>query len=298
MRFNHFYITLILLTLFNLYSCKSDSATGDEDNKIENEVLDPNSSLNTVFDDKIFSIPSPVQTSMMIRNLGLPYNGILLNPTENLSEYNTIFKQALNLGIYGTDLGYVSLYNKADQCLKYLASIQRITEKLGLNKAFDVEILSRFENNLSNQDSMMMIAADAFRLADNYLKNTNRKAVSTLILTGGWLESLYLACELNQIKSSKELISRIGEQDLTLSTLIEALTEYNDNQLNNELISDLKELKFYFKKIEFNYTYRKPTTDVKKKVTTLNHTVEVKVDSDVINLITMKLRSIREKIIE
>ncbi|MBU2020051.1 MAG: hypothetical protein KJ941_10450 [Bacteroidetes bacterium] len=288
--------SVILFGLIGLTACKGSN--NEVAKEIDEEVLDPNSSLNTVFDGKIFSIPSPIQTSMLIKELNLDFNSTLVNPTDNLIEYNTIYKQALNLGVFGTDLGYVSIYNKADQSIKYLAAIKKTTEKLGLNKAFDNNFIKRFESNLANQDSMMIIAADAFKQSDNFLKNTNRKAISILILAGGWIESMYIACELNQIKPSAEIVKRIGEQQLTLNTIIEALEEYNDQKINNELIRDMKDLQFYFEKVEFIYTYKPPTTDKKNCITTFNHEVEVKIDTDILNQITMKLRSIRKGITE
>lgn len=289
------YVVLSLAVSCTVYSC-SDNDKGDAKD-IDNEILDPSSSLNTVFDGKIFSIPSPVQTSMLIKDLDIPFNPNLTNSTDNLSSYNTAYSQALNLGIYGTDLGYVSLYNQSSLSVRYLAAVQKTTESLGLNAAFDKDFIKRFENNLANQDSMTIIVSEAFRKADNFLKNTNRKAISALILTGGWIESMYFACELNALKSSQKVIERIGEQQLTLNTLIELMKEYNENNQNDELIQDLKDLQFYFNKVEFNYTYKPPTTNAKEKTTTLNHDLTVQIDTDILNQITMKIRSVRQKII-
>lgn len=287
---------VIYLLVFNLILVGCKGSSDGEGRDIDNDVLDPNSSLNTVFDGKIFSIPSPIQTSMMIRELDIDFNPNYLNPTDNLSGYNTSYKQALNLGVFGTDLGYVSLYNKSDYSIKYLASIEKITEQLGLTSAFDKRFMKRFESNLANQDSMMILAADAFRKADNFLKNSNRKAISALVLTGGWIESMNLACELNNQRPSQRLVERIGEQQLSLATIIEILTEYNDDKANDELIQDLTDLQFYFNKVEFRYTYKEPTTDAEKKTTTLNHSLQVKIDTDILNQITMKVRTIRQKI--
>jgi hypothetical protein len=292
-----FFLNCILITcLFALNAC--DSSARDKQKVVDEKVLDPNSALNTVFDGKIFSIPSPIQTSSLIKDLDLNFYSFLPNPTDNFMSYNTIYYQALNLGIFGTDLGYVSLYNKADLSIKYLAAIHKITNQLGLSKAFDTNFIERFENNLANQDSMIMISADAFRQADNFLKNTNRKSISTLILTGGWIESMYFACELNQLEPSALIVKRIGEQQFSLNTIINALTEYNDNDMNADLIRDMKDLEFYYDQVEFLYTYKAPTTDLKNGITTLNHEIDVQIDTDILNQITMKLRSIRKKITE
>jgi len=204
----------------------------------------------------------------------------------------------LNLGIYGTDLGYSSLYEQKSVSLKYLSVVEKLTGQLGLEKAFDKKFMSRFEKNSDNQDSVMMIVSDAFRKADNFLKSSNRKSTSALILTGGWIESLYFACELNKTKENKKIIERIGEQQQTLHTIIEILKEYNKSNTNNDLIKDLEDLRFFFDKVIIDYQFVEPKTDSKNKTTTLQHNISVKIDTDVLNQITLKVRTIRENILK
>jgi hypothetical protein len=279
-----------------LASCGSGEK--DKEKEIDEEILDPNSSLNTNFDGKIFSIPSPVQTSMLIKDANLPYTESLLNDTEKVSSYTTESKRALNLGIYGTDLGYTTLYSQHATSLKYLKSVEKLTNSLGLKGAFDKRFMDRFEKNNTNQDSMVRIVADAFSKADNFLKNNDRKNVSVLILTGGWIESLYFACELNRSKSNQKIIERIGEQQQTLSTIIEILELYNKNGINDDILSSLEGLKLSFDKVTIEYEYVTPKTDAANKITTLQHKTKVKMDSNVLNMITDKISTIRASIIE
>lgn len=289
---------LFLISIFGsllLSSCSGEDKAKDE-NLIDEEVLDPTSSLNTNFDGKIFSIPSPVQTSMLIKDLKLPYTEGLLNDAGNVSQYTTESKRALNLGIYGTDLGYITIYNQNATSLKYLKAVEKLTQELKLESAFDKNFMTRFEKNNTNQDSMVKIVGDAFSKADNFLKNNDRKNTSVLILTGGWVESLYLACELNRISSNQKIIDRIGEQQQTLNTIIEILDLYNKNGVNDEILTSLEELKLSFDKIIIEYDYIAPKTDASKKLTTLQHRTTVKVGSDVLNMITLKINSLRDKI--
>jgi hypothetical protein len=292
--------SLILLVLLPsalfIQSCGNSSE--DVKETVDQEVIDPNSSLNTNFDGKIFSIPSPVQTALLLKELNLPFNQDLLNPIENASNYTTEQKQALNLGIYGTDLGYASLFDQKAISLKYLSVIEKLTGQLGLEGAFDKTFMSRFEKNSDNEDSVMIIVSDAFRKADNFLKSSNRKSTSALILTGGWIESLHFACELNKMKSNKKIIERIGEQQQTLYTIIEILEEYNKAGSNNDLIRDMKDLRIYFDKVSIDYQFVQPKTNAKEKTTTLQHNITYKIDTDILNQITLQVQSIREKILK
>ena len=99
--FKLIFVSLILSTI--LLSCGSEKE--ETNNTVEKEILDENNSFNTVFDGKIFSIPSPVQTAYLIKQLDLPFDEALLNKSSNVGKYVKEYNQALNLGIYGTDLG-------------------------------------------------------------------------------------------------------------------------------------------------------------------------------------------------
>ena len=289
-------LSILSLSLFIITSCGGSKT--DEQEQIDKDILDPNKSLNTNFDGKIFSIPSPVQTAMLIKQANLSFSQELLNPIANSATYSTEYLQALNLGIYGTDLGYASLYQQKNVSLKYLSVVEKMTSELGLEGAFDKKFMSRFEGNSDNQDSMMVIVTDAFKKADNFLKNSNRKPTSSLILTGGWIESLYFACELNAKKSNAKIVERIGEQQQTLYTIIEILTEYNKAGSNDDLIADLKGLKVLFDQVVINYQFVAPKTDEKSKTTTLQHNITVKISPDVLKQITAKVKTIRENIIQ
>lgn len=272
------------------------SGEGEEKQKVDKEVLDPNSSLNTNFDGKIFSIPSPMQTALLLKEVNATFNESYLNSLDNASNYTTEMKKALNLGIYGTDLGYLSIFKQNTLSLKYLATIEKLTSDLGLEGAFDKNFMTRFEKNSTNEDSMMVIVSDAFKKSDNFLKSNDRKGVSALILVGGWVESLYLACEINKEKSNQKITQRIGEQRETLNTIIEILQKYNKKGSNDELISDMKDLKDYFDKIQVNYDFVQPKTDAKNRITTLQHKLTVNMDTNLLNFINQKIASIRTKI--
>lgn len=274
--------------------CGSNDDSAKKD--IDKDIIDPNSSLNTNFDGKIFSIPSPMQTAMLLEEVKAPFDSELLNPLENIDGYTSEMQKALNLGVYGTDLGYISIYKQNSLSLQYLSNVEKLTSSLGLEGAFDKSFMSRFEKNSTDKDSMMMIVSDAFKKADNYLKSNERKSTSALILVGGWIESLYLACEINKTVNNPKILERIGEQKETLNSIIDILTAYNKGGKFDELIGDMEDLKSYFEDITITYDFVQPKTIAAKKLTILQHKTKVEVESNTLNFIYQKIGSIREKI--
>jgi len=293
-KFKYFFFAAALVGTFTACTTEPEEIQ----NEIEDEVFDPNSSLNTVFDGKIFSIPSPIQTAYLIQELELEFDQGLLNDDSKVTEYVTEYQQALNLGIYGTDLGYSTLYDQKGVTMNYLGAVEKLTAQLGLDGAFNTELLKRFEKNNGDQDSMVRIMSDAFREADNFLKRSNRKPTSALVLTGGWIESLYFACSLQGQKPTEKMLNRIGEQKQSLNSIIGVLEEYNKGGSNNELISELDALRVIFDDVVLDYNYSAPDTDADNHLTTLHHTLDVQITKAVMEKIKSKITSIRSNIIK
>ena len=63
--------------------------------------------------DIIDNISSPVEMAALIKSTGVPFNQKFLASTKNVDNLSTDFKQALNLGVYGCDLGYLNYQQHA-----------------------------------------------------------------------------------------------------------------------------------------------------------------------------------------
>jgi hypothetical protein len=248
-------------------------------------------------DGEIFSIPSPIQTAFLLKNSGATYTKDILNAPGKSSQYSSNFQRALNLGIYGADLGYVTIYDQTQDAIGYLNSAKKLADELGVSGAFDKNTIDRFTKNLGQKDSMLVLVGVAYRASDAYLKNNDRKDVSGLVLAGGWVESLYFATNVYKTKPNEDVKRRIAEQKSSLQSLIKLLTQYYSQPEYTEFIDNLNDLATVFDGVEFKYTYEKPTTDAEKKVTTINSGSEVKITPEQIESITQKIKSIRSNIV-
>lgn len=266
--------------------------------KAEEETFDERNSFRAVFDDQIFSIPSPIQTGYLIKKLELKFDESLLSDRSNVSNFASEHKQALNLGVYGTDLGYASMYGQKNISINYLKSIETLSDALGLDAAFSAQFMTDFENSSGDEDKMVRLMSQAFKDADNFLKNANRKAVSAKILAGGWVESMHFACSLNSRTQSDDIKRRIAQQKQSLESILELLQQYNDDGTNDELLEQLKDLKVSFDKILLEYVYDVPSTEPSKNRMKLNHSYKIDFDQAVVDEITEKVDAIRESIIK
>lgn len=289
-------ISISILSLFLAASCGGDKPKETE-GTTEN-VVDVDTAKTAVLNvgGQLFSIPSPIQTAMLIQKSGVTYNKEILNLSNKVNTYSNEYVRALNLGIYGADLGYVSMYNQTQDAIGYLAAVKQLADKLGVSAAFDVNTMKRIETNIANKDSMLMLVGIAYRASDAYLKSNQRTEISSLILTGGWIESMHFSLTAYKQKKSDEIKYRIAEQKQALNSIIKLLASHNMPDAS-KLSTQLAELLKIYEGINFKYTFVAPVTDSIKKMTYINSTNEVTVSQEQVDQIDAKIQEIRNLII-
>ena len=292
--------------LFFLVFMACDSKKPDQQaivDMVENEAMEED--LPEIHDDLlndiIQQIPSPLEISVLLKEVGLKYDNKLLNPSEKASKYNSNFKKALNLGIYGTDLGYTNIYEHNQDALFYLDAIKTLAEDLSIGQFFDFGTIKRLATNSRNVDSLLLISTKSFNHINHYLQEQRRSNLSVLLLTGGWLEALHISCQVYAGNPGNvELQERIGEQKIILENILLLLSFYGRDDPNvKSLIGELEGLKKVFDQIEITYTYKESTYDVVDGVLMIhdNSTSSVNITDEHLNDITGITSSIRNGII-
>ncbi len=246
-------------------------------------------------------IPSPLEISMLLKESGKKYNSTFLNPADNISKYNSNYKKALNLGVYGTDLGYTNIYEQNQDGVKYMAAIKELADGLNIGQFFDIETIGRLATNSKNLDSLLLITTQNFNSINHYLQTQQRANLSVLFLTGGWLEALHITCEVATANpTNKQLQETIGEQKIILENIKLLLSFYKDTDQNMaSLLADVEELKTIYDKVKITYTYKESTFEVVDGVMMIkdNSTSTIEITPEDITSIKEVTSKIRSKII-
>ncbi len=287
--------SLLILMLGANFLVSCDGKKGeDKEDLIESTDTVKTAVLN--IGGELFSIPSPIQTALLIQKSGITYDKTVLSISNKVNTYPTDYSRALNLGVYGADLGYVSLYNQTQDALGYLAAIKQLSDKLGITAAFDAPTMERIKNNITNKDSMMVLVGIAYRGSDSYLKNNQRTDISSLILAGGWIEGMHFSSQAFKSKPNDAIRYRIAEQKQALNSLVKILGKNSSPEIV-ELTTLLGDLSKAYESIQFKYNFVKPETDSIKKVTYINSTTEVIIGDEELKQIIDKVSFIRNKIV-
>lgn len=244
-----------------------------------------------------YSLPSPLETAMILKRSGATYNEELLNPIENASKYNTTKSMALNLGIYSTDLSYASLFDQTQATIKYMTVSKKLAEGLGILNAIDNSVIEKLEENINNRDVILETISETLLNTNSILEEDDRVAVGSIILVGGWIEGLYIATSLVEDinKVDSEMVDRIIDQKLSLQTVLKLLEQNNSNADIRELYSDMLELEKVYNDVKITVSDVKVIHDGKTKVATLKSKNVTTVSPKAFEKLKTKVIELRKK---
>jgi len=175
---------------------------------------------------KIFhAAPSPVEMAKLIHRSGATFDAAACNPTGANARYNTSDRQAINLGVYGADLSYSTIFEENAASLEYLSAIKNLSAQLGISDVITDEVLQDAEANRGDRQALINIVSDTFYDLNERLKSNGTEDLAGLLVAAGWVEGMYLATQhLDQ--SPTELKARIAEQKMTLDDVMRLCRSY------------------------------------------------------------------------
>ncbi|MDH5365519.1 MAG: hypothetical protein OEW67_00910 [Cyclobacteriaceae bacterium] len=249
----------------------------------------------------IESIPSPLEISVLLKESGTKYDVALLNASSNTSKYNSNYSKSLNLGIYGTDLGYTNIYSQNQDGLDYMSSIKELADGLNIGQFFDIETIGKLATNSNNLDSLLLVTTQNFNAINTYLQDQERSHLSVLLLTGGWIEAIHITCQVSsKDPENLQLQEKIGEQKIILENIMLLLSFYSETYPNiATLMQDFEELKGAFDDIEITTIYKESTMEIVDGVMVIHDNSESNVNITTENVEEIKnlISKIRSKII-
>lgn len=290
------FFTFLSLIVFVFFSC--DEQTVSKNGDLKNIELDSTKTNFVSVAGKLFSIPSPIQTAILIKESAIPYNREVLNDPTAVSNYSTKNQRALNLGIYGTEMAYTSLYDDSQWSLRYYKAVENLAEELEIKGALSPSLVKRLGSNVGNTDSLLFLSGKFYEAADQYLKDNERYDIAALILTGGWVEASYLTA-LSASAGSADARKRLAAQKKTINTLCEVLQSTVDKQFTaGSTMAQLDSLNKVYRSVKHDYTYKKPETNPETKTTFIKSESTFQLTDAELADITGRIERIRASIIQ
>lgn len=191
-----------------------------------------------------YPLPTSFEVTKLLIDAGASYILDLCNRTDNVGKYISLKSKALNLGIYGADLSYAATYNQTQETMQYLETSSRLIDELQITTAFNQTLVDRVEANIDNVDSLINIISDSFYDSYKYLQDNQQDKLSLLILTGSWIEALYITTQISAITADNQrFIEIISDQKSTVNKLLEILDPVKEDQIIADIYSSLSGIK-------------------------------------------------------
>lgn len=289
-------VALCAMTLV-ITSCNN----GDRGSKIPEPVFstyhsDRNPEIKNIR-EIYYGLLTPVEVCNIFDRLGVRYNDTIILPASNRDLYMSSYKAAMNLGVYGVDMGYMKLFGVNRQTLEYFTAIQSLSERLNMPANFLSDVIKNFDAEISNPDSVTWLMNQAYGKIDEHLRSEGSEGTLGLMLMGGWIEAMYLATQVayDPANPDPEVAGRIAEQKYSLTSLLSFMKNYYDDPMVVFYTRKLKYLDRWFDTFEIYYQPGDVSIDTLRQVITTTGT-EMTVNVGTLNEIRDYVAKLRAEI--
>ena len=232
---------LFLGIIVLLSSCGSEEPVG----KVYD--YDRSDSLSTEYTREVVTVRGNIKETssfyFTLKNLGADYDGSLPNNNSKASSYTTTARKCVGMGIYGADLNFLTVYEQTDKAKAYVENISQLAEELGIESAFDQDL---FNMIVGTEDSLDLrtksnLVSKAFRNAEDKMYSDERALYATLMVAGGWTESVYLTSNIIlDNKISEKSVSDFWLLVNNYNSIIKMLGVFQDNPDAKKMLDELK----------------------------------------------------------
>lgn len=240
------HLVIILIGMAFIYACGEEGENGNGGEKGIPTTVQPETPVVPGIDVQniIQSLPSPIEMAALIKSSGVPFSKSYLAVPQDVDDFETNFKKALGLGVLSADLGYLNVYEKNNEIVNFLGSIRTISDDLNIGQFFDFHSLKEIATSGDNLDTLIFLSQTSFRQMDEHLRKINRSNLSALVVTGVWVEGLYLLTQIvKEDQTNEDLKESVGQQKASLEMLNKVIQSYKSLDRNFEILaSDMEKL--------------------------------------------------------
>ena len=178
-------VVLLLTVMSSLCGC------GNLGNSNTSETDSVSSKLLANSTNAFFSMPSPLETALLLKDLGVKVDLKDLHPLSKAKDYVESKEKALNLGIYAVDFCFASIHDQTQLTLNYADVVNNMLQQLGVVTDLNKQQIDSLQSNISNK-----VYVKGF-ISEHILKHIadlsdDRKVLGCYTALGGFVEGLYL----------------------------------------------------------------------------------------------------------
>jgi hypothetical protein len=262
-------IIFMVLGITGLTSCNN----GSSEKKKKQAELEEVGKIKPEIQKNIYQLPTSAQVIKMLTELEVGYIMLISNPVENVKKYYSSSSRAINLGVYGSDLSYATLYNMTQEVYDYMKAIQTISNDLNMSKIYNAPLYDSIKKNFDNRDRLVVILTDAFNQTYEYMSENDQQALALLVVGGAWVEGMYLTTHVSEAAYQVAGISKVLiEQKKSFDLFMDITKPYMEDKDVKEFVNNLEPIKTVYAGLTTSLT-DKNIIDITKAISIIRNKI-------------------------
>ena len=261
-------IPALIMSFTGFTSCKNRSTEVKKD--VEQEQV---KTIENSIETNVYPLPTSAEVIKMLTDLEVGYIIGISNPVANSKKYFSSTTRATNLGVYGADLSYATLYNMQQEVIDYLDAIRGLSNELNMSKIYNEELYDKIKQNFDNRDELVKILTSAFNDTYGYLAENDQQPLALLVVGGAWVEGMYLTTHVSEAAYQVAGISKVLlEQKSSFETYLEITGPYLSDPSVGDFVKLLDPVKKVYEGLGTSLTEQN-IKDITTVITTLREQI-------------------------
>ena len=236
------FIMIMILGSLASTSCKNRTAVKQQDQIVKDQIQ----SVERQIESNVYPLPTSAEVIKMLTELEVGFIFGISNPVENVKKYFSSNVRAINLGVYGADLSYSTLYNMQQEVINNMSAIRTLANELNMSRIYDEDLYENIRQNFDNRDKLVSILTSAFNDTYAYLAENDQQPLAILVVGGAWVEGMYLSTHVTEAAYQIAGISNVLlEQKKSFGVFLEITEPY----INDPIVSDFVKILDPVKKV-------------------------------------------------
>lgn len=225
----------LLSIVFVFVACKPVS-----NEKVTNKIIPgiDKAEMKRTLNSIVYAFPSSKELLQYIDDSKFEYNHELINNPKSANKYLSSEKQALNIGIYITNMGYTGIMSKTRVSSAFMEPIIYLSGKLRIEYPENDPVFAQLEKSQDNLDSLKIAIKKVNDYMVDWLVENSRENVFAIVSLGSFIEFLHIILHhVGDYNENNLFINKITEIKYAFENLRDYINEL-DSEYAKSCASD------------------------------------------------------------
>jgi hypothetical protein len=233
------------LSFYGCTSCNNNSTT----KKLKKEEGQTVKTLESEIEKNVYPLPTSAEVIKKLTELEVGFMIGISNPAENVKKYFTSAKRSVNLGVYGADLSYATLYNYQQEVNTYMEVIRSLANELNMSAIYNAALYDSIKKNFDKRDRLVEI------LTYTYMSDNDQQTLALLVVGGSWVEGMYLTCHVSEAAYQAPAFSSVLlDQKKSFELYIDLTKPYMTDPSIKEFVENLEPIQKVYSRLGTSLT--------------------------------------------